>query len=392
MAYPLQGTINKTVDSMEDLYKIISEQGFDAIGPAFRILMNEAMKAERSRYLGTNPYERSTERHDYANGFKSKTVKTRVGALELNVPQVRSSDFYPQSLERGLRSEQALSMAVAQMYLIGVSTRKVKAITQQLCGLDISSSEVSRITKKLDEEFQKWRDRRIGKCKYLIVDAIYEKVRRDGCVVGSAVLIAHGIDEEGRRDVLGLSVSLSEHEVHWRAFFESLIARGLHGLEMIVSDAHTGLKAAKQVVFPTVPWQRCQFHLQQNASSYVSKKPRKLEVAGDIRAIFNAPNETEARRLLDLTVEKYKDCEKKLAAWMETSLPEGFTVFSRPKLHQVKLRTSNLAERVNKEIRRRTKVVGIFPHEESCLRLITAVLCEISEDWMQGKRYLAKED
>ena len=201
-------------------------------------------------------------------------------------------------------------------------------------------------------------------------------------------MIAYGINSVGGREALGVSVSLSEHEVHWRSFFESLVARGLHGLEMITSDAHLGLKAARKAVFPSVPWQRCQFHLQQNASAHVSKKSKKAEVANDIRNIFNAPDLKEAERLLCNTIDKYKDSESKLADWMENNIPETFTVFKLPSKHQKKLRTSNMAERVNKEIRRRTKVVGIFPNSQSCLRLITAILLEISDDWITGAAYL----
>lgn len=391
MTYQGRNTTLYHSGTIKGLCEIICEQGFEGMGQVIQVLMNEAMKVERSKFLGTQPYERSPERQDYANGFKDKTVKTRLGMLDLQVPQVRGCDFYPQALERGLRSEQALRMSVAEMYLQGVSTRKVQKITEELCVLTISSSQVSRITSKLDSELKLWRDRKLGKFQYMIVDAIYEKTRRDGCVVSSSVLIAYGINPDGKREVIGVSVSLSEAEVHWRSFFENLVERGLHGLEMITSDAHTGLKAALQTIFPTVPWQRCQFHLQQNASSYVTKKARKAEVAADIRDIFNAPNETEAKRLLGLAVDKYKEKESRLAEWIGSNIDESFTVFRLPKVHRQKLRTSNLAERVNKEIRRRTKVVGIFSNEESCLRLVSAILCEIHEEWIQGKRYLPED-
>ena len=386
MSYPMEGTT--TTATMTALLEHVTENGFDVMAKAIQILMNEAMKIERARYLGSMPYERSPERHDYSNGFKNKTVNTRVGSIDLQVPQVRSCEFYPESLDQGLRSEQALRLTVAEMYLQGVSTRKVQKITQILCGVNISSTDVSRATKLLDGEQEKWRNRKLGKYNYMTCDAIYEKVRRDGCVVDSAVLIAYGINEQGIRDVLGISISISEHEVHWRTFFEDLVSRGLHGLEMITSDAHAGLKAAKQAVFPSVPWQRCQFHLQQNASSHISKKSIKKDVAEDIRSIFNAPNRVEADRLLQITCEKYKTLESKLASWMEDNIPESLTVFTRPKEHQKRLRTSNMAERVNKEIRRRTRVVGIFPNEASALRLITSVLSEISDDWQGGKIYL----
>jgi len=392
MTYQTKNNTFEHNGTIQGLYDLISEQGFEGMGSAIQILMNEAMRIERSRFLGASPYERHPERQDHANGFKPKTVKTRLGALEFKIPQVRSGDFYPSAMEQGMRSEQALRLSIAEMYLQGVSTRNVRKITEELCGVSISSTEVSRLTQKLDVEFERWRCRNLGAYQYMIVDAIYEKVRRDGCVLSSSVLIAYGINKEGKREVLGTSVSLSEAEIHWRTFFQSLVSRGLHGLEMITSDAHTGLKAALTAVFPSVPWQRCQFHLQQNASAYVTKKTNKAEVAEDIRDILNAQNEAEAKMRLGQKMDKYKDRESKLVLWMETNVPESFTVFKVPKAHRVKLRTSNLAERVNKEIRRRTKVVGIFPNEESCLRLITAILCETNDDWIQSNRYLPEDN
>jgi len=387
-----ENTIALSSASIEMMATLVNEQGMSGFGPAMQILLNEAMKIERSRYLGVNPYERSPDRVDYANGFKDKTLYTRVGVLKVNIPQVRSCDFYPSVLEKGQRSEQALNLAIAEMYVQGVSTRKVKAITEKLCGLDISSTEVSRISQKMDTELEKWRSRKLGKYPYLIVDALYEKVRHDGNVISLAVLIAYGINEEGKREILGVSVSLSEAEIHWRTFFQSLIERGLHGVELITSDAHAGLQAARQAVFPTVPWQRCQFHLQQNASSYVTKKDNKGKVAADIRNVFNAPDEVEAKRLLALAVRKYESKESKVSAWMEENIPQSFPVFKRPKEHQKKVRTSNMAERTNKEIRRRTRVVGIFPNDASCLRLISSILVETHDDWLQGNLYLKKEE
>ena len=207
-----------------------------------------------------------------------------------------------------------------------------------------------------------------------------------------AVLIAYGIDEKGMRQVLGVSISLSEAEVHWRQFFESLVKRGLHGLKGMVSDAHSGLKAALKAVFPGVVWQRCQFHLQQNAQAYVPKQSMKTVVAEDIRGIFNAPNKEEAERLLKLSIEKYADSAPKLSAWMEENIPEGLSVFHFNVSHRRRLRTSNMAERVNKEIRRRTRVATLFPNTASCERLVSAVLMEISEEWETGKVYLSPDE
>jgi len=375
-------------NKISEVVELISEKGFAGMADAMQILFNEAMLIERGRYLQVNPYERSELRHDYANGFKAKHVKTRLGELSLQIPQVRSSEFYPSFLEKGLRSERALKLALAEMYVQGVSTRNVNAILQEMCGLEISSMEVSRAAKLLDEELTQWKGRSLGKYVYLFFDARYEKVRQGGCVIDSAVLIAYGVNESGKREILGVSVSVSEAEVHWRKFFESLVKRGLHGITLIVSDAHSGLKAALRAVFPSVPWQRCQFHLQQNAQSYVTKISRKKEVAESIRAIFNAENKAEAERLLKLAVEKYEKDMPQLSQWMQDNILEGLTIFHFPLEHRRRLRTSNIAERVNQEIRRRTRVVRIFPNVESCERLIGAVVMEISEEWAAGTVYL----
>ncbi len=379
-------------NNLQGAIELIAENGFDGMAEAVSLLVNEAMHVERNRHLQAKPYERTDERQGYANGYKNKTLRSRLGKLDLLVPQVRDGDFYPSVLEKGLRSERALKLAVAEMYVQGVSTRRVKEITEVLCGFEVSSTEVSRASKEMDKELEKWRQRPLGKMRYLILDARYEKVRQNGCVVDSAVLIAHGVDEHGKRRVLGVSVSLSEAEVHWRTFMESLVKRGLNGLTLIVSDAHSGLRAARRAVFPSVPWQRCQFHLQQNAQSYISKRSLKSSVAADIRSVFNAPNRDEANRLLKLLVEKYQKTEPSLSQWMEENIPEGLSIMAFPAAHQRRIRTSNMAERTNKEIRRRTRVVGIFPNVDSCLRLVTAMLVETDEDWQQGKIYLSMDE
>jgi len=373
---------------ISEAVKLIAEKGFDGMTEAMQILFNEAMLIERNRYLQVEPYERSESRQDYANGFKPKQIKTKLGELSLQIPQVRSSEFYPSFLEKGVRSERALKIALAEMYVQGVSTRKVESVLQALCGLQVTSTEVSRAAKLLDDELEKWKTRSLGKFRFLFVDARYEKVRRQGCVVDSAVLIAYGIDEKGKREIIGISVSLSEAEIHWRAFLESLVKRGLHGVELLVSDAHAGLKAALKAIFPSIPWQRCQFHLQQNAQAYVTRQSRKREVAETIRAIFNAENKTEADRLLRLAVEKYQKDMPQLSKWMGENINEGLTVFHFAAEHRRRLRTSNIAERVNAEIRRRSRVARIFPNVESCERLVGAIVMEISEDWIAGKVYL----
>lgn len=372
----------------EGLLEQIAEDGLDALPELIRILVNEAMKLEREQHLGAGPYERSPTRQGYANGFKPKTVKTRVGEISFSVPQVREGDFYPGALEKGLRSERALTMALAEMYVQGVSTRRVAAITEQLCGTAVTSSQVSRAAGLLDDVLEAWRNRPLGEIIYLYLDARYEKVRIDGQVRDAAILIAAGVGVDGKRRILGVLVSLSEAHLHWRAFLESLIERGLSGVQLIISDDHSGLRKARQAVFTGIPWQRCQFHLQQNASQYVPRKKMLKTVAADIRSIFNAPDREQAEVYLKQAVLKYADTAAKLADWLETAIPEGLTVFDFPDEHQRRIRTSNILERVSQEIKRRTRVVRIFPNEMSCLRLVSAVLMEISEDWETGRIYL----
>ncbi len=366
----------------------IADGGLEALPEAVRLLINAAMLLERQKFIGAGPYQRTPERQAHANGFKDKTLQTRIGALTVDVPQVREGGFYPQSLDKGVRSERALKLALAEMYVQGVSTRKVAAITEELCGFEVSSTQVSRAAAELDAVFEAWRTRPLGVYRYVYLDARYEKVRQDGQVRDAAVLIASGVDEHGKRAVLGVSVALSEQEVHWRTFLQSLLERGLRGVELIISDAHGGLKAARLAVFGGVPWQRCQFHLQQNAQAYVPRQELKQEVAAAIRAIFNAGSLAEAKRLLGETAQRYRAVAPKLAAWMEENLPEGLMVFAFPQAHWRLIRTTNGLERLNQEIRRRTRVARLFPNEASCLRLVTAVVMEISEEWETGKAYL----
>jgi putative transposase len=371
--------------------QLLADHGFDGLAEVIELLLNEVMKVERCEALGAAPYQRTEQRRGYANGFKDKTVHSRIGDLHLDVPQTRDVDFYPQALERGIRSERALTAALAEMYVQGVSTRKVSKIVEELCGHEVSSSTVSRLTTQLDAELQRWRERPLGDVPYLILDARYEHVRRDGTVVDMALLVAIGITPDGHRTVLGVSVSDSEAEVHWREFFKSLLARGLCGVRYIVSDAHEGLKAARQACFAGVPWQRCQFHVMQNALRYIPSEAMQEEVVADLRDVFDAPDRAEADRRLQRAVAKYADTATKLADWMETNIPESLTVFCLPSRHRVRMRTSNMLERLNRELKRRNRVVSIFPNEASLLRLASAVLMEVDEDWMSGKKYLTME-
>jgi putative transposase len=367
----------------------LAEKGLETVPELLRILINQAMQAERAKYLNAGQYERTEERKGHANGYKPKTVRTRVGEITFAVPQVREGGFYPSALEKGLRSERALVIALAEMYVQGVSTRKVKAITEELCGVDVSSMQVSRAAAQLDGVLHEWRERPLGEITYLYVDARYEKVREAGQVRDAAVLVASGITPEGERQVLGVSVSLSEHETHWKAFLKGLKDRGMTGVKLVTSDDHAGLGAARRAVLGSVPWQRCQFHLQQNAGAYLPKRSMRLEVAADIRAMFNAPDRKTAEEFLQAAIQKYAASAPRLSAWLEQNLAEGFTVFEFPLDHWRSIRTTNSLERINKEIRRRTRVVGVFPNEASCLRLVSALLMEISEEWQIGKHYCA---
>jgi len=373
---------------VEQIIKGLIGQGTEGLQPVLELLFNTAMKVEREQFLGANAHERSEERKGYANGYKPKGIQTRMGALELAVPQVRGLGFYPQSIEKGTRSEKALKVAIAQMYLEGVSTRRVQDITEKLCGYEISSTQVSRVTQELDGQFEQFRNRPIGEICYLIVDATYLKVRHNGSVISMAILLAYGITPEGKREILGASASLSEAEVHWREFLLHLQSRGMRGMRLGISDDHPGLKNARMAVFPSLPWQRCQFHLAQNAQSYAPKKSMRLEIAEVMREIFNSPTVEMAREMARRAIEKYRKRAPEFGKWLEGNIEEGLTVYQFPKEHWKKIRTSNGMERLNREIKRRTRVAVLFPNKESALRLVTGVIIEIHEEWVTGKQYL----
>jgi transposase-like protein len=374
--------------AFDEIVELLAEHGFDGMAQAVGVLLNEAMKLERAHSLGAAPYQRTEQRRGYANGFKPKTLHTRLGAIDVQVPQARGIGFYPSALEEGVRSERALKLAVAEMYVQGVSTRKVAAITEKLCGLEVTSAQVSRAAEALDEELEEWRGRPLGETPYLILAARYEKVRLGGSIVSCAVLTAIGVDPQGRRSILGVSASMSEAEVHWRESLASLQARGLHGVKLVTSDAHAGLKEALAARLTGVPWQRCQFHLAKNALAYVPRPSMQPEATASLRAVFDAPDRAEAERQLGIAVKKYRATAPSLAEWLEQNVPEGLTIFALPAGHRRRLRTSNMLERLNEEINRRTQVAGLFPNEGSVLRLVSAVLMEISEDWETGRRYL----
>ena len=379
---------NTTIDDMVQLLILEKEKAFPKILAA---IYDQAMIAEREAHLCAGSYERSESRDGYANGFKPRSLQTRVGRLSLHIPQVRGSNtkFYPKCLDRGTRSERAIMLTAAEMYIHGVSTRRVEAVFQAM-GIDnYSAEQVSNASKILDEELIKWRTRRITQCvKVIYVDATYQKVRIDGVAVNLATFIVTGILEDGHRTILAVDSDISEAELHWRRVFRELIDRGLRGVKLIVSDAHEGLAVARQAVFSGVPWQRCQLHLQQNAQAYITKRSLKEQVASDIRAIYNASSMEEAKRLLDIMVEKYAKDQQKLSAWMRDNIPEGLTVFMFPEHMRKKLRTNNIEERINRSIKARTRIISVFPNQMSQLRLVSAICMEISDDWETGTTYL----
>ena len=383
--------------AIDDLTALLIEHGPAAMATALATLMNHAMQIEREQVLQAESHQRTADRQGYANGFKPKTLKTRVGEIDLRIPQTRNyrdengRPFYPKSLERGVRSERAMILAMAEMYVQGVSTRKVTAVVQELCGLEVTSTQVSRAAAQLDEQLGAWRNRSIGQITYLVLDARYEKVRHDGAIVSCALLTAIGVGPDGKRSILGCSVQLSEAEPHWRKFLQSLLDRGMHGVKLVVSDDHAGLKAARQAVMPGVPWQRCQFHAIQNAMAHVPKVAMRTEVARDLRRIFDADETAEAERRLRDAVARYHKTAPQLAAWLEENVPEALTVLRIPAAHRRRLRTTNGLERLNKEIKRRTRVATLFPNEASLLRLASAVLSEISDDWETERSYLNME-
>jgi transposase-like protein len=360
------------------------ENGTEDMASVFAGLFNLAMRIERERFLGADHYERSPERRGYGNGTKPKKIDTPAGTVKLEVPKTAGHEapFYPQALERGRRSCRAVMLAVAEMYIKGVSTRDAEAVMRAFGLESLSSSQVSRAAALLDGELEAWRNRPLGEIRYMTLDARYEKVREGGVVRDGAVLSAIGIGPDQRRRVLGVSCALSEAEVHWRAFLESLVARGLRGVRYIVSDDHPGLGAARKAVLGGATWQRCQFHLAQNAIHHAPNLAIKKAIGKALRQVWNARDGKAAEAELHQLVAAYREPAPKLAAWLETAIPEGLAVFALPERHHKRMRTSNPMERaIQQEIKRRTVKVRVFPNEASLERLVTAILVEIDEKW-----------
>lgn len=347
------------------------------------------MEAERDVHVGAGRFERTGVRRTQRNGYKPRTLITRVGTLELRVPQTRDGRFYPSVLERYQRSEGALIATLAECWVQGVSTRKVAAICRELFGDEVSHETVSQYVRRLDEELEPWRGRPLeGEYPYVFLDARYEKVRLERRVVDMAVLVAIGVNGEGQREVLGVEVAHGESRGTWSAFLEGLVERGLKGVRLVVSDAHAGLQEARRVHFSGVPWQRCQRHFLMNALERVPKaKESRLQRA--LRRVWDeAETHAEARAELAALAESLVAEHPELAEWLEVEGEETLSCFHFPPGHRRRLRTTNGNERVNQELKRRSRVVRIFPNRASCLRLASALLKEWHEDWVTGRRYL----
>ena len=346
-------------------------------------VVQQVLDAEMTSFLGAGSYERSAERRGWRNGFKPRVLKTRVGKLELLVPKDREGQFQTELFERYQRSEKALVLSMLEMYIAGVSTRKVSAITEALCGLEVSRSQVSALAEKLDLELGAWRNRPLEKAySYLVIDARYERVRRAGAVVSQGVLVVVGISQEGYREVLGAWMADSETETSWGQVFAELKQRGLHGVRYVVSDDHQGLVRAVRRHFQGAAWQRCQVHFLRNALSLCAAREKPL-VVGLLKNITEAETRQAAQEAIGEVVVELEKRAPKVAQLLEEHGEEILAVYTLPAAHRKKMRTTNLLERQNQELKRRTRVVRVFPHEQSCLRLVTALLMETNQEWME---------
>lgn len=350
--------------------------------------LQEVLEAEMTEQLGAASSERSDSRNGYRAGYYSRGLITRIGKLELRVPRDRNGQFSTALFERYARSEKALVAALAEMYVQGVSTRKVKAITEELCGHSFSASAISSINQSLDEALAKFSGRELEEAyPYLIVDARYEKVRESGVIRSMAVLVAIGINWDGQRQVLAVDVANRETQSSWKDFLLRLKNRGLTGVEFVVSDDHAGLKKAISEVLPEAGWQRCYVHFLRNALDYL---PRKADddCLQELRWIYDRRDIQEARRDLAAWIAKWQAKYPKLVDWAETNIEETLTFYRLPRAHHKHLKSTNMLERLNEEIKRRTRVVRIFPNDASCLRLIRALCVETHEGWLEDSRYL----
>ncbi len=370
-------TVEALVASDPDLMKALMKQA-----------LQEVLEGEMTELLGAAPGERTDSRQGYRAGYYSRGLVTRTGKLELRVPRDRGGEFSTALFERYARSEKALVAALAEMYVQGVSTRKVKAITEELCGDSFSASAISAINKSLDEALARFAGRQLDEAyPYLILDARYEKIREDGVIRAQAVLIAIGINGEGQRQVLAVELANRESQSSWKGFLLRLKERGLSGVEFVVSDDDAGLKKAIAEVLTEAVWQRCYVHFLRNALDYL---PRKADddCLQELRWIYDRRDIQEADRDLSAWIGKWQTTYPKLVDWAESNIGETLTFYRLPRQHHKHMKSTNMLERLNEEIKRRTHVVRIFPNTDSCLRLIRALCVETHEGWLEDNRYL----
>ena len=378
-----------TLDS-QVLHQLFMTKSKDSgVSALLESVLNQILKAEATEQLQAEPYERTDERQGYRNGSYPHKLTTRVGTLHLRIPRLRDGKFSTEMFARYQRSEQALVLAMMEMVINGVSTRKVTLITEELCGAQFSKSTVSELCKNLDHLVESWNHRPLNDTRFpfMVVDAMVTKVREDGRVKARGLLLAFGVNVQGYRELLGLHVGDSESEASWSEFFLSLKQRGLRGVELIVSDQHTGLVKAIRTHYQGVTWQRCQTHFMRNI---LDKTPKALkeELYPKLRAILDAPDLQTARLLFSKTVETYQDKIPKAMETLENGFDDATAVLMLPEKYRKRLRTTNAMERLNQEIRRRERVIRIFPNRESLVRLIGALLIEFDEKWASGRRYL----
>lgn len=377
---------------MRGIYQAVKEVGGDGFREMLRATIQAVMEEEITGALEAERYERTEGRVGYRNGYKPRILNTRLGRMELQVPKDRDGQFQTEVFERYQRSEKALTLAVAEAYVQGVSTRKVKKITEQLCGLEISKSQVSRLSVRLNEEVEKWRNRKLEKeYRYLVVDARYEHIREEGAVQSGGVLLVVGISAEGYREILGVWCADSESENSWTAVFRDLKERGLTGVKYVVSDDHRGLKAAIDRCFQGAVWQRCQAHFMRNIRSMVSSNQDKKLIVKLLQGITESADREEAQKRLHAAVEQLAPTHRKVAEYLDEHGEEILGVYALPEKHRKRMRTTNMLERYNLELKRRTRVVGIFPNRWSCIRLVASMAMEKNEEWME-KRYLTMDE
>jgi len=356
-------------------------------------VIQEILETEMTAHLNAEPYERSADRRGYRNGYKPRQLNTRVGTLTLQVPQDRNGTFSTQLFARYQRNEKALVLALMEMYVEGVSTRKVREITEVLCGTSFSKSLVSELAGQLDEEFDAWRHRPLTEMTYpyFSVDARYEHVRQGGQIVSQGVLIVAGVRADGHREILAVKVADTESEATYHQLFRDLNARGLSGVRLVTSDSHKGLKAAIDRHFQGASWQRCQVHFSRDLMGTVGAGQRR-ELAADLREIFAATTREQAMTLAEAVAARWEASHPAVARLIEEGVEDCLACLAFPLAHRARIRTTNGLERLNEEIKRRTRVVRIFPNADACLRLVTALCVEHSEEWISGRCYLDMDD